>query len=191
MRWRNKRGNKIIHRDISIDPDTGSYGVKERIYDKPFVDNEGYLIGVQRSGVKMWSDFELPQDFSWSDKGRIRELTRYLVGSKFQELIYRSKTGKKAVNIEIFEKIVDLSHDRALKFLKKLQKNDVLKEIIFLNQIYFILNPKYGLYKRRIHPIVYMIYKQDMLQLLPPYIINEYERVLEERKYLKTIRIKK
>ena len=58
---RNTRSNIVIHRDMAIDPDTGSFGVKERIYDKPFVDEAGYLVGVQRSGVKMWKDFELPK----------------------------------------------------------------------------------------------------------------------------------
>lgn len=184
------RGNKIIHRDIAIDPDTGSYGIKEKVYDKAFTDDEGYLVGVQRSGVKMWKDFNLPNDFTWADKGRIRELSRYLVGGRFQELVYRSRKGRKPIDMEAFEKIVDLSHDRALKFLKKLKKHNVLKEVVILGQTYFIMNPKYGLYKRRIHPIAYKIYKKDIVDLFPPYIVSNYERVIEEKRYVSTVKIK-
>lgn len=187
---RNIRGNIIIHRETAIDPDTGSFGVKEKVYDKPFVDEAGYLIGVQRSGIKMWKDFKLPEDFTWADKGRVRELSRFLVGGTFQELIYRGNKGKQAVDICAFEKIIDLSHDRALKFLRKLKKNNILKEIVFLEQTYFVMNPKYGLYKRRMHPIVYKLYRKEMADLLPPYIIKEYERVIREEKYISSIKIK-
>lgn len=175
---------------MSIDPDTGSYGVKETIYDKPFSYEAGYLMGVRRSGIKMWSDFKLPEEFTWADKGRVQELSRYLIGGKFQELVYRSKKGRQAVDVAIIEKIIGLSHDRTLKFIKKLKKHNVLKEIIFGQQTYFVLNPKYGLHNRRLHPITYIVFCKDMKPLLPPYIITEYERVIEENKYRSQVKIK-
>lgn len=147
-------------------------------------------MGVHRSGIKMWSDFKLPEEFTWADKGRVQELSRYLIGGKFQELIYRSKKGRKVVDITRIEKIIDLSHDRTLKFIKKLKKHDVLKEIIFSEQTYFILNPKYGLHNRRLHPIAYMVFCKDMKPLLPPYIIMDYARVIEENKYHLRVKIK-
>lgn len=139
----------------------------------------------------MWSDFQLPEEFSWADKGRIRELTRYLIGGQFQELVYRSRTGRKPVDIDILEKIVDLSHDRAMKFLRNLKRYNVLQEITYMGQDYLIMNPKYGLQKRRLHPIVYRVFKNDLENLLPPYVINNYNRVLEEKRYYETVKIKK
>ena len=184
-------GDKMIYINKSIDPDTGTYWEKEKTYDKPFVDEAGYLIGVKRSGVKMWTDFKLPEEFSWADKGRIRELPRYLIGGSFQELVYRNSKGHRvAIDMPIFEKIVDLSHDRALKFLKKLKKYNILKEIVFLDKTYFLINPKYGLQKRRLHPIVYKVFKEDIKELIPPSMIIEYERVINENVYIANIKIK-
>lgn len=138
----------------------------------------------------MWSDFKLPDEFSWADKGRIRELSRYLIGGQFQELVYRSRNGKKPVDINNFEKIIDLSHDRTMKFLRKLKKYNVIKEITYMGQDYLVMNPKYGLQKRRLHPIAYRVFKDDIKDLLPPYIINNYERVLEDKKYYEMVKVK-
>ena len=139
----------------------------------------------------MWTDFKLPDEFTWSEKGRIRELSRYLIGGQFQELVYRSRKGRKVVDMGAFERIVDLSHDRAMKFLRKLKKYKVLREIVFLEQTYFVMNPKYGLHKRRLHPIAYRVFMDEVKDLLPPYIVCNYERVIENEKYMSIVKIKR
>lgn len=134
---------------------------------------EGYLFWNRKNAVKTFLDMPLPDVFGWAEKGRIGELRHFILKDN-QFLVYRSGNKLKPVDIAEMCRIFKVCARKCKAFVKKMKQYRILKEVFVDDIRYFAFNPIYGLKEKRLSLHVFLIFQQELEEVLPPWVIERF-----------------
>lgn len=170
------------------DPDTGEVvGEKQTYIDKIFDEEEGYLCWNRRSSFRSFLDVPLPDTLSWADKGRADRLKHFMLKDN-QLLVYRSGNTIKPLGVAQIAKHLELNERNAKRFINKLKKCGVIKEVSINKQVFYMLNPKYFFKGKRLTSFVYIAFQEELKKELEPWVVLRFS---EQAKEITDIRVVK
>jgi hypothetical protein len=74
------------------------------------------------------------------------------------------------------------------ELIKKMKDYKVIKEVSIDGEIWYAFNPIYGLKGKRITNTIFVIFKRELIKVLPPHIVNNFLYQTENlRKNIKII----
>lgn len=164
-----KKGLKITQ---YVNTETGEIYDKKQYVDLQF-NEDGYLFWNRKSNVKTFIEYQLPKDFSWSEKGRIGELKHYILRDN-QFLVYRSGNNIKPIGIKQMVKILNMSERQCKALVKKMKKFNIIKEVNFDGLTYYAFNPLYGFKGKRLSLNVYLFFQEELRKVLPEWVIEKF-----------------
>ncbi len=122
----------------------------------------------------------MPKDFTWAERGRIDEL-RYYIIKENQLLGYRSGIIK-PLGIKEMAKIFNAGERQIKDLVKKMKKNNILKEVSINGIAWYAFNPLYGLKGKRITYTIFTIFQEELTSVLPIKVVNTFILQAEEIK---------
>lgn len=178
---------KILKQTNYIDTGTGECFTKNSYVDIAFDNEEGYLCWAKRSSTKAFLDMPLPDKLNWAEKGRAESLKYYLLRNN-QLLAYRSGNAIKPLSVHEIGKHIGLSDVCAKRFVTKLKKHGIIKEVTISDQTYFMLNPLYFFKGKRLSLFVYIAFQKELKEQLPPWVIQRFADQAKEITEIKVIK---
>jgi hypothetical protein len=164
---------KAEKRTQYINKSTGEVFEKRSLVDLQFDEQEGYLFWNRKSAVRTFTDAPLPSAFTWAEKGRIYELKNFMLRDS-QMLVYKSNGALKPVDIRGVCRICDMSERYAKELVKKMKRHGIMKEVEIDGSTYFVMNPIYFLKVKRITLTMYLIFQEELKQVLPEWVIAKF-----------------
>lgn len=165
-----KRAERIT---TYINPETGEVAEKRSFVDMLYSEDAGYIAWSRNNCIKTYTEMQLPTNFTWAERGRIEELKKYIMkGNQF--LVYRSHNTIKPLSVDRLSDILELSNRGVKDFMKKLKTFGVIKEVYFNGQTYYSFNPMYGLMHKRITLTLFLIFQNELSEVLPKWVINKF-----------------
>lgn len=155
-----------------INTETGEFHDKRQYIDLQF-NEEGYLFWNRKSNVKTFIEYPLPDNFTWTEKGRIGELKHYILKDN-QFLVYRSGNSIKPIGLKEIMRILGMSNRQCRVLVKKMKAHNVIKEINFDDLTYFAFNPLYGFKGQRLGLNVYLFFQRELAEVLPEWVIGKF-----------------
>lgn len=148
--------------------------------DKHFTDSmneDGYRIPSHKAGCRFFADVPLPKCLSHQDKGRLYDLSFYLIGD-VNLLGYR--TGKNIVGYTPQEicKIADIKGARAREFLKRMSDLHIIKKFdlgYYMNPAYFMVSGK------RLSLDMFLHFQDELIPILPRWALNSFLQQAKEK----------
>lgn len=166
-------GKKIVRQQIT-DAVTGeiTYG-KERTVDARYSDEAGFLYKHTENYIKKFNDSALPEGLSWADQGKLSRLQTYIVGDS-QLLGYRKFGRLEPITVENMQEIFGCGRRRVYDTLSEAKKYHILKEVIIDGVSWYAYNPIYGLKDKRISISTYIIFQNELSDVLPDWVIHNF-----------------
>lgn len=165
--------NLAIKQSNYIDPSTGEvfYTKEERL--RLQFNEKGYLFRKDKNGFRNFSDYPLPDCFSWSERGRIDAL-KYQIAGDDQLLVHRVGGRIHPIGAPEIAKILKMSERQCKELLAKMIKHKVVKECILDGRTFYMFNPLYACRGRRITFTVYVVFQDELNKVLPAWVINKF-----------------
>jgi hypothetical protein len=158
-----------------IDKGTGELIRQRRTFaDALFDEDEGYVFQSKKPYVKTFFDTPLPKEFTWSEKGKLSQL-KFSILSDNQLLVYRGNNNIiKPYGTREFEKMWGVHERQTQNLIKKAKEYKVLKEISIDGIKYFAFNPLYGTKGKRLTVTAYLIFQNELREVLPGWVIAKF-----------------
>lgn len=177
---------QILKTTKYLNPCTGELNEKESWVDTYFND-DGYLFYNRKMGYKIFTEICLPEEFTWSEKGRIQELQHYILKDN-QLLVYRSNDKIKPIGGNEMCRIFDMSGRQCRTLINKMKSLKVIKEVSIDGIEYFAFNPLYAFKDKRLSVGVYLMFQEELRSVLPQWVIKKFaEQIQELRPSIKII----
>lgn len=128
--------------------------------------------------IKTFQDQRLPEEFTWTERGRINELRHYIIEEN-QFLGYRNK-GFKPLDSKKMAEIFNAGERQTKELIKKMKDYSIIKEVLIDGEIWYAFNPIYGLKGKRITYTIFIIFQKELTPILPLHIVNKFMGQLEE-----------
>ena len=175
-----KAHTKQIIRPEITNLDTGevTYG-KPRTVHAQFSDT-GYVYRQAESYIKKFTDSCLPEGLSWTDQGKLSRLQTYIVGSS-QLLGSRKHSRVHPLTVADMAKIFKCKECWVYKTIREAKTHGVLKEVLIDGVSWYAYNPVYGLRDKRISLETYLIFQDELKDVLPDWVRRSF---LEQAKTL-------
>lgn len=164
-----------------INPVTGEYKEKKDWVDMYFDEEQGYLFWNRKAAIKSFIDVPLPSEFSWSERGRIQELKYYILREN-QLLVYRSNSTIRPLGTKEMSKILGMSEKQCRLLISKAKRYNIIKEVSYAAIKYYAFNPMYGFKGKRLNLIVYIMFQEELKQVLPQWVISKFIQEVKELK---------
>lgn len=128
--------------------------------------------------IKTFQDTRLPNEFTWTERGRIGELKYYIIEEN-QLLGYRSK-GIKPLDIKKMAEIFNTGERQTKELIKKMKDYHIIKEVSIDGEIWYAFNPIYGLKGKRITYTIFTIFQKELIPILPQSIVDKFIGQIED-----------
>lgn len=162
-----------------VDKTTGEYRERMQFIDLKFDDEDGYLWWSRKLSVKTFIDVPLPSCFTWAEKGRINELKYYMLKDN-QFLVYRHSNTLKPLDVDAMCKILNMSKRQCSALIRKMKDEKVIKEVSFGGIKYLAFSPLYGFKGKRLNLTVYLIFQDELINVLPSWVIDKFSQTAVE-----------
>lgn len=168
----------------NIDQSSGEIlSEKKKIIEEMFND-EGYRVPTHKLGAKLFADVPFPETMSDSEIGKVARLAKIMVASS-NMLGYRSHGGILPYTEKQIIKIIGLSDKRGKEFMKKMiglgvmqlntrKVGDVVSEEYYINPAYFFAG-------KRISLNLYILFREHLDKILPPWVKKEFLAAANEQ----------
>ncbi len=161
------------------DTTDGTYYEKKEFINS-LVNDEGVLFWLNKLKFHIFFDKKPPKDFTWSERGKIDELRYYILDDN-QLLVYKRNKELRPLGIKEMSLIFNISESRVRKFINKLIKYNIIKNVIFNDLKYYVFNPIYGMKSKRLSLTTYLWFENE----INPYISSWMkEKILKQIKEL-------
>jgi hypothetical protein len=166
-------------KNVKIETIVDSNGeiTKERkvLLYSPFQEGKGYNFKYKSNKIESYFDIALPDDFNFSEMGRLMELSKYLhSGSN----LIGKKTGARIrpYSYEEIKGIVKLKDRQCRSFLKKAEKWFIIQrvEIDSSREIHYYMNPIYFNSCKYINFNLFLIFQKSITKYLPDWVVRRF-----------------
>lgn len=158
--------------------ETGEVKEYSERFDLQF-NEKGYLFWTKANGSRNFDNFSYPEEFTWSEKGRMSELAGYILQEN-QFLAYRSGNTLKPITRHELCRIWDISDRQCRSLVNKMKKHNIIKEVSFMDTVYFSFNPIYALKGNRLSLTVYLFFQDELSKILDQWVINRFACMAQE-----------
>ena len=167
---RKKDAGKQLTRTQSINLETGEITYSQpRKTDMRFSDEKGYLYKHTDNYIKKFMDSPLPEELSWVDQGKLSRLQSYIIGSS--QLLGKRENGRfKTLTIKDLAELFKCKERWVYSTLREAKKHHVLKEVVIDEVVWYAYNPIYGLKDKRITLETYLIFQDELKEVLPEWV---------------------
>lgn len=146
--------------------------------DMRFSDRQGYLFKHTENYIKKFMDSALPEELSWVDQGKLSRLQTYIVGES--QLLGKRKNGRfEPLTLEDMAKIFKCKERWVYSTLREAKKHHILKEVTIDGVLWYAYNPIYGLKDKRISLETYLIFQDELKEVLPDWVRHNFLRLAE------------
>lgn len=178
------------NKEVIIDLHTGEV-VHEKnkvIYFPPKFDpDSGYLFWTHTKGARIFSRIPYPSGMSKADIGNLAILGKH-IWHKTNVLAKKTRIGAKPYSVQDIGKLLDLNEDQAARFLKRAEKNKVIKPVTVpfgdYTEVQYYINPLYFFAGNRLSPNLYLLFREELDPYLEDWVKEEYAKTLNEGKVL-------
>ena len=173
--------DKMIKRVQYIDTGTGVVE-KENIQHiaAAFNDEKGYLFWARKNFAKSFVDVDFPKSMTMKERGQMATLAKKM-WSTTNMLGYRGNGGVKAYNGIQIGSIVGLKAYQAKSFMRKMIKVSMIAKVTVMTGdervTQYYINPIYFFGSNRIPLNLYLIFKTQLDQVLPVWVLNKYATI--------------
>ncbi len=173
-------GRVVEHRIINTD--TGEVEHRKEMPFSLFREDQGYMLFVNKHNVRMFPDVPLPNELNKNDIANLYLLSRGIYGST-NMLAYRGSGNViKPMAPKDMARTMDLSIDRANRFLRKMiklgmiAKVDVEIEETVMTQYY--MNPIHFFSSKYLPLNLYLLFKEQMDRYIPDWMRKKYQEMI-------------
>lgn len=149
-----------------------------------FDDERGYLFWNRKTFAKMFDDIEFPDCLSDSEIGKLTKLSKAMY-SNTNMIAYRGNGGIKPHNIRTISKLLNLSEHRTKIFINKMIKIGIIGkakyEVEDAVSYQYYLNPIYFASGNRIALNLYLIFKNQLDDILPNWVKMKYSEIENQK----------
>lgn len=159
--------------------------VKENInvFSDPFND-EGYRFPSHKRGARLFADVKFPIEMSFSDKGRMVELSKLMI-RKSNMLGYRQSGRIEAYTASEIVELVELSEERGRQFIVKMLHLHVLQRVEVNGKPQYYINPAYFMANgQRLTLDLFLLFRDELTPLLPAWVMCEFLRQARDKAVL-------
>ncbi len=160
-----------------VNTDTGEIkNERQKVIEDVFTE-EGYKVPLHKLGAKTFSDIPFPPSMTDAEIGKMARLAKAMVATS-NMLGYRAHGGILPYTERHIINMLGLSQKRGRRFIDKMidlgvmQKNKRVYMDIESEEFY--INPAYFFAGRRISLNLYLLFREHLTPILPPYIIAEF-----------------
>ena len=177
-----KRGAQVLRETVIKDFDKKTGELKKEVkkvinIDSVFDEDRGYLFWNQMDYTKTFQNIDFPQDLSDDEIGKLTRLSKKIY-STTNMLGYRGNGGVKPYSAKQIGELIGLKERNALRFLKKMQKFKIIKPIPVdfgdRVEMQYYFNPIYYFSNRRLSLNLYLLFHEELDEVLPDWVIKEY-----------------
>lgn len=165
-----KDGTKAVKQTKIINSD-GTFWVKEEQIIQRY-NERGFLYRNRSLYLKDFQDKYLPDQLSWTDKGKLERL--YYEMGENQILVYDSHNEKKYHTATTIAKIFNQTEKQTRKLIKNAVEANVMRVLKVNGKKCYMLSPIYKLYGKRISLITFIAFKDQLMQELPQWAIDTF-----------------
>lgn len=165
-----KDGTKAIKQTKVINSD-GTFWVKEEQIIQRY-NERGFLYRNRSLYLKDFKDRYLPDQLSWTDKGKLERL--YYEMGENQILVYDSHNEKKYHTTTTIAKIFNQTEKQTRKLISNAVEADVMRVVRINGKKCYMLSPIYKLYGKRISLITFVAFQEQLMRELPAWAINTF-----------------
>jgi hypothetical protein len=169
----------------NINSDTGEVVSERKNYYEDTLTEDGYKVPVHKAGAKLFADVQFPDAMTDTEIGKVARLAKLMVATS-NMLGYRTKAGIMPYTESQLIEIVGLSHKRGREFISKMIALGVMQinRRIYgdIEQDEYYINPAYFFAGRRININLYMLFREHLDVILPPWVRREFQQSARERK---------
>ena len=161
-----------------IDEATGEVrGGKVRHIAAAFDEEKGYLFWARKSFAKSFLDVPFPREMSDLEIGRMARLAKK-IWSNTNMLGYRGNGGVRPYNTAGISAILKIGPRQTQRFIEKMIRLGVMARVEIKTEgrqeIQYYINPIYFFSSNRIPLNLYLIFRQQLDQVLPEWVKQEF-----------------
>ena len=148
-----------------------------RSFPAYFDEEKGYLFWPRKSHAKMFAEVPFPAEMTHDEIGKMTVLSKH-IWSNTNMLAYRGNGGVKPYSIERIGQVIGLRRSQAHAFLSKMISLGLIAKadtkVAEHTDTYYYLSPLYYFASNRIPLHLYMIFRRQLDDVLPMWVIQRY-----------------
>lgn len=173
---------KALKSTSYTNPITGEVIEKQTLVDMAF-DENGYLFWVKKGNIRTFLDIPLPSVLTWSERGRIEALRHYILRDN-QLLVYRSHGKIRPITPAEMADIFQMSARQCKALISKMIDLHIIKPVRISGVTYYAFNPIYGVKDKRLSLQVFIIFQDELKDILPKWVVAKFVQQAAELKPL-------
>lgn len=165
----------MIVRKTVIDERTGLCNTADHQYPD-VLNNDGYLFWARKKQCRTFSDVELPECLTYTERGRLLNLTKHIeLGTNC--LVKRTNKGYTHMSDQDITKALGLEGRRGIALIRKLMTAGVIGKMVLecegiITTQYFV-NPIYFHAGKRLSKTLYRVFAKHLEQHLEKWVKDE------------------
>lgn len=165
-----KDGFKITKQIKHINANGEYWITEEQVVSR--YNEKGYLYKNQADSIKSFLDKPYPKELTWSERGKLGRLEYELKSD--QILGYKSGATMQPHTIATISNILETKERNVRDLIRKCKKIGVIGEANIQGKKYFLLNPMYKLFGKRISLTAFIVFEKQLKEEIPEWVIEKY-----------------
>lgn len=143
---------------------------------KAMLNNDGYKVPIHKLGAKIFADVKFPETLTHADIGRMTCLSKLMIG-KTNFLGYRKGREIEAYTEKELTDFIKLKDRQGRQFIKKMCSLHIMRK----TETGYYINPLYYLTGQRLTLDLFLIFRDELKNFLPLWVIAEFLRQAKEK----------
>jgi hypothetical protein len=168
----------MYHKQTVVTNDFGEViSEKSLAYKGRFDAESGYLFWSQRNFVKSFPGVELPEELTDDERGKMDRLS-HKVFSNTNMLAYQSRDGVTPYGMKDIQDTLKVGQRQTYRFVDKMLRLGIMARNTIdckgERTIQYYLNPMYYFSSNRLSLNLYLLFKEQLDEVLPKYVIQNF-----------------
>lgn len=143
--------------------------------EKRFSDEDGYLYWLNASPIRMYPGYSLPDTLTPTETGRCLECA-YLLEKGTNMLCHKVNGHYKALSAKMLAKRLEITDRQCYRFIRKM----INTRVMVREGRALYMNPRYFFRGKYLSYSLYSMFKQDMDEVLPAWVVEKYRSIGEQ-----------
>lgn len=174
----------MIEETRRIDTQTGEVLTRNVRQFDVFDEEKGYLFWARKKSARSFQEINFPSQMTMKERGMLWTLTKR-IWSNTNMLAYRSAAGIRPMDVKMVARDIQVGERQAFRFLAKMVRLGVMKQVRVKGQgrdeIQWYINPIYFHSSNRIPLNLYLIFREELNEHLPPWVKQRFAEIQEQQ----------